>query len=424
MSDNLSTGTIPAFNPPGFPYQDDKLNPEQRAAWSDTISEWMTNEINGQFTDKNGMLKPLPGPCDTDRTKLPQFFRGTVTPFDVSQKPTPITRSTNTDIQRWRVADAHRDQQDEYLEWTVKRDSKNRITSVTFTCEGPEYWAFLSQNDPDKMLALYKQNNPAYANKIKVQDMFNRDGSYNPYNQWNGVVTTNPPDDSELTTVNPGCIMHLAQSNNTLSAEIDIAAQGTVIRKTLNGAIIKDKTKLCNCSKYGVATRNSDPQIGSAMNGLALAHHSVSIADPVAIYMTQFDSESFMLDPDGSGENLIPIPNGTFTWVRGNISKHMGMRLHVEVPQGVIGTGDNEGKQLTVSDIIDTTNSQNIMFGSQFADYIHMVVNAVVISDVPVADAQFCPCDRRNGHPTALMAKSSATEGKEKRIAFKTRRGF
>ena len=36
------------------------------------------------------------------------------------------------------AADASRDVQDEYLEWSVIRDDENRIISVTFTCEGPE----------------------------------------------------------------------------------------------------------------------------------------------------------------------------------------------------------------------------------------------------------------------------------------------
>lgn len=114
------------------------------------------------------------------------------------------------------------------------------------------------------MLDLYKKNNPEYASQMKAEDMFETVHGkrvYNPYNKWNGVVKTEPPKDEKLTTVNPGCIMHLAQRNNTLSAEIDIAAQGTVIRKDGQGNVITDAVKLCNCSAYGQATRNSDPQV-------------------------------------------------------------------------------------------------------------------------------------------------------------------
>lgn len=88
---DLTASTIPAFNPPGFPFQDDQLDARQRAAWSDTIAEWITNEISGQYRDENGDLQPLPGPCNTDRTKLPQFFNGTVTPFNTAQKPALIS---------------------------------------------------------------------------------------------------------------------------------------------------------------------------------------------------------------------------------------------------------------------------------------------------------------------------------------------
>lgn len=117
------------------------------------------------------------------------------------------------------------------------------------------------------MLELYKKNNPEYASQMKVEDMFAEDKNgkqvYNPYNKWNGVIKTEPPDDRVLTTVNPGCIMHLAQRNNTLNAEIDIAAQGTVIRKRVQGDLITNDVELCNCSGYGQASRNSDPKVRS-----------------------------------------------------------------------------------------------------------------------------------------------------------------
>lgn len=39
---------------------------------------------------------------------------------------------------RWQVADSSRIFQDEYLEWSVLRDSAKNILSVTYTCEAPE----------------------------------------------------------------------------------------------------------------------------------------------------------------------------------------------------------------------------------------------------------------------------------------------
>jgi hypothetical protein len=111
------------------------------------------------------------------------------------------------------------------------------------------------------MFAMYQSCNPEFASQMKQEDLFDSNGKYEPYNKWNGVVRSDPNSADDLITTNPGCIMHLAQKNNTLSAEIDIAAQGTVIRKRDDGTIISDPVELCNCSAYGNPTRNSDPKV-------------------------------------------------------------------------------------------------------------------------------------------------------------------
>jgi hypothetical protein len=59
---------------------------------------------------------------------------------------------------------------------------------------------------------------------------------------------------------NTGVIINLFQRNNTLFAEVDIAAQGTVIRKK-GGKIVTDQDELIRCSKYGAPGRNSDPKV-------------------------------------------------------------------------------------------------------------------------------------------------------------------
>jgi hypothetical protein len=130
--------------------------------------------------------------------------------------------------------------------------------------------------------------------------------------------------------------------------------------------------------------------------------------------MYSFESKKFKLE-DGSGE-LKPVPAGTFTWVRGDIRKHMGLRLHIEVPKGTMGTGDKEGKQLTVFDIVDG-KEQNIIYGGQFADAIMMCVNGVTISGGEPAPAEPCPCGSKapdDGRSrVAMMATAS---GKEKGV--------
>ena len=74
---------------------------------------------------------------------------------------------------------------------------------------------------------------------------------YNPYNQYNFTTTT-------------GTIAHLIHPSNTLSAEIDIAAQATVIRKGPDGQTITNNDQLVNCSQYGNSGRNSDPTVSNA----------------------------------------------------------------------------------------------------------------------------------------------------------------
>jgi hypothetical protein len=82
MSDKFTNAKLPAFNPPAYPYQDDGLNVEQRQAWSDIISRWMTCEIDGTDPDTGG---------PSGRTKLTQFFNGRETAFNLEQKPIPVS---------------------------------------------------------------------------------------------------------------------------------------------------------------------------------------------------------------------------------------------------------------------------------------------------------------------------------------------
>ena len=69
---------LPEFHPPA---NLDDMTPEVQKIWSEKyISYWMTGEIEA---DKD---VTIPG-----RTPLSQYFNGTVTAFDWSQKVTPVT---------------------------------------------------------------------------------------------------------------------------------------------------------------------------------------------------------------------------------------------------------------------------------------------------------------------------------------------
>ena len=103
--------------------------------------------------------------------------------------------------------------------------------------------------------------------------------------------------------------------------------------------------------------------------------------------MHAFDTSNFKLDPTGDGESLKDIPEGTFTFQRGDINKQQGLRLRIQIPSGVT---NDEGRQLTVSDIYDTKEEKHIAYGAQFADYITMSVHGVAITGGSPAPAEFC----------------------------------
>lgn len=75
------------------------------------------------------------------------------------------------------------------------------------------------------LLQLYKQHvNPL----VKRQDIFDRRGNYIPQNKWNRDTTNGA--------------MHLIQVNNTLGAEIELAAGASIVRLDSAGRDITDVT--------------------------------------------------------------------------------------------------------------------------------------------------------------------------------------
>jgi hypothetical protein len=81
---------------------------------------------------------------------------------------------------------------------------------------------------------------------------------YNPTNFYNFRTDT-------------GTIIHLIQPANTLGAEIDIAAQATVIRKDSQGKIITNSDQLIRCSQYGNPNRNPDRKTCSSTSSVSIS---------------------------------------------------------------------------------------------------------------------------------------------------------
>ena len=347
----VAAGSIVSiFNPPGN-LRDFKTE-QQKQGWSD--------EINGMFeSGKAGMTSVKYGSkiyTYTNNAPRPQFFNplNTAPAGDLTQKviswvgfPKLVAQKYPTNQARWRAADKSRDVQDEYCEWSVRR-AGTKITQVTFTCEGPEYWEYLSQTDPEQVVALYQK----YINPdVQSADLFNPSGVYEPRNKWNQDTTNGA--------------MHLIQINNTLGAEVELAAGSSMVRKK-GDAILDEQQALIACGRYGNASRNSDPLIGAEVNALSRAGAMVALRDPVGLYFDAFQPTGWTT-PDGSD------PATYWKIVRGD--EDTPVRAVYEVPKE---------KGFVVGDI--KINGELIEFGGQIADFVRVKLVGIAqkIGQTPV----------------------------------------
>jgi hypothetical protein len=322
------------FDPPGFV---DDLNEAQKIAWSDFISDQFDRAVKGN-----------PDELDFDAPRA-QFFNPMKIDQDADAKsvdikwvafPRNVTVSSVSDKQRWRRADSSRDLQDEYCEWSVDRDATtDKITRVTFTCEGPEYWTYLAGSNADLAVDLYRKFvNPA----VTKQDLFLANGRYNPRNKWNA------------TTVNGA--MHLIQPNNSLAAEIELAGGASVVR-VIAGQILTGEEELIRCGQYGGIERHSDPHIGALVNSLTREKADVTLANPVGLYFAELNVAGWET-PEHSD------PQTFWTYVRG--TKDKPVRAVFEVPKEagfVVGDIKIQGKR--------------IEFAAQITDFINMKLTGI-----------------------------------------------
>jgi hypothetical protein len=171
--------------------------------------------------------------------------------------------------------------QDEYLEWLAITDDGGNVTRYVFTCEGPEYWAHLAKVDRKLLLERYRQ---LVGEEVELQDLLFEQrvrlgrrlfeaGDYNPWNVWN----------TERGIVN------LTHPANTLGAEINLAARATIPRRDGTGQLVTDAKRLACCSDFGAPNRSSDPTIGQAVNLAVQGGISVTLENPVGLYIRSID---------------------------------------------------------------------------------------------------------------------------------------
>ena len=250
--------------------------------------------------------------------------------------------------------------QDEYLEWAVHRDeSTGKIKEVIFTCEGPEYWTAISE-DKQLLLNLYRK---LASPEVELSDLFSN-GQYNKYNDWNLSHA-----------------IHLIQPANSLSAEIFLASDGSILRKKNNNSIITNANELICCAGYGVPNRNSDPTIGARINSAVSDGNWVSLNDPIGLYINDIDTSSFQ-KPDGSP--IADFKDRYWKVIRGSQENSTILRASVKVPEGEMF----DGKQMMIGDLL--VNGETLQYGGQIADAITVGLYAVVIAGGPSPTALPC----------------------------------
>lgn len=316
---------LPRFNPPGNVTE---LSDAGRAAWSE--------RIRGFFTD----LAPT-FPMLFDPTSIPAAADQATLVVRWPAFPATVRDQATSEEGRWSLADSDRKLQDEYCEWSVLRNAEGKILRVTFTSETPEYYAQLLKEDEAKLQALYEGFT---GHPVPLDTLRNANGGYDKRNQWN--VRTDGP------------IAHLMQRSNTLLAAVQLVAMATELRHDADGRLVVNQQQLVECGGLGVPSRNSDPQIAAAVNGLAAQKLDVSLADPPGLYLDGIATGG-MGTPDGAD------PASFWTVERGD-ADHV-VRARFEVP--------DDDHPYEVGDI--TIGGKPIRFGAQLADRVNVKVVAI-----------------------------------------------
>jgi hypothetical protein len=186
-----------------------------------------------------------------------------------------------------------RRQQDEYLEWHPTHDAAGRLVALTFTAEPPDYWTALARVAPQRVVELYQR---LVGPQVREEDLFHatdlaafgvdltgqqrwfnigRKGEYDPLNPW---------------TTTRG-IVHLTHRANTLGAEVQLAAESSLVWQSDLAPAPTDpnpprpEIRRIACGGYGGINRSSDPLIGLGVGDNVLANVRVTLTDPIGLYI-------------------------------------------------------------------------------------------------------------------------------------------
>jgi hypothetical protein len=199
-------------------------------------------------------------------------------------------------------------------------------------------------------------------------------------------------------------VVHLISPPNTLSAEIYLAAAGTLLRE-MGGMPVNDPDQLITCSQYGTPGRNSDPHIGSEVNKIISVGGLVaSLQNPVGLYIQTPDFSSYSLPAD---PNLPADANVSECWniLRGRgrgAGDNVDFILHArfQIPQ----RWKNAGVSFTVGDI--QINGNNIKYGAQLTQTFQIALRGLALpTTLPPETAQQCRADNPKAIPVPQVVQ-------------------
>src|SRR5439155_323171 len=150
---------------------------------------------------------------------------------------------------------------------------------------------------------------------------------------------------------------------------------------------------LIRCARYGVEERASDPHIGSEVNRLARDGYSITLRNPVGLYIDKIDLAG-ITKPDGTG-----VTPSYFQPLRGDAGQIL--RAVFKVPAGEV----SGGQPFTVSDL--KIAGMPIQYGGQIAKQISMKLTGVAVEKGKIP-AKLFGCGNPPPSPFAGAAKTKS----------------
>jgi hypothetical protein len=227
------------------------------------------------------------------------------------------------------AAGEDRHAQHEYLEWHVTR-SGARITKVTFVTETPEYWETLAATEPARVLELYRE---LVSPNVTKASLFDRAGRYKRENVWNterGIV-------------------HYVMSINGIAPLVNAEQDSPIKAGALDNY---DAMPLAFAGGQPLYT-SADSRFSLDIGVLQRLGHSVTVREPLGLYMTGWDDTGFT-KPDGT-----PVDD-YWRVVRG--TPEAALRLEYEVPAHA---------GFVVGDI--RIGGRPIRYGGQLAEHVTVI---------------------------------------------------